>query len=73
MTPLQVKIITHQADNDLLRIINDLERMQDRSAGEDETLQLAWNRLNDLTRPMPHLPLPKKPYGDTFLPRMKHP
>lgn len=54
MTPLMAKIIAGLADTELERIINDLEAMKKNggiSVNEQLTLNLAYSRLEELTRP----------------------
>ena len=53
MTPLDINIIAGQKDAELLRIIDDLERMKKLalSPGEENTLRLAYARLEEMTKP----------------------
>ena len=54
MTPLQLKILAGTADNELLRVIDDLDRMRRTgglSPGEEDTWFMAWVRLDELTEP----------------------
>lgn len=56
MTPLDLQILNGKADNSLLRIIEDLERINTKrdggsglSCGESLTLKRAYERLDILT------------------------
>lgn len=55
MTPLMLKIMCGEADGRLLDIISDLEAIRDNGFGispmESATLNLAYNRLEQITRP----------------------
>lgn len=56
MTPLDLQILIGKADNSLLRIVEDLERIKTKtdggnglSHGETTTLKMAYDRLDILT------------------------
>lgn len=54
MSPLLLMILAGKRDNTLLHIITDLEtmrRMGRLSPGEQMTLNAAWNRLDEITKP----------------------
>lgn len=57
MNPLQLQIVTGLADTRLLNIIDELERMKTRqdagngiSSGEQKTLDMAYERLDLITK-----------------------
>lgn len=53
MSPLDLNIMYGSADASLLKHISMLESFERRSEGEDQTLQLCYARLDQLTEPKP--------------------